>query len=384
MAGACLTQFTVIGLLFAYGVFFKSFETEFGWSRTLLSSCTSLAFIVMGALAVAGGRLSDRYGPRLVLGAAGIVCGAGFALMSQVTQPWHMFVAFGLLVGIGMSTHDVVTLSTIARWFDKRRGMMTGIVKVGTAAGQVVVPPAAALMLAALGWRPAVVILGAAAAVLLVVAAAMMRKPPDGPSAGESSGTRGFSFAEARRNRILWMLCAIQFLYFPTLTTIPLHIVVHGMDLGMTAALAATLLSVVGATSVLGRLAVGTLADRIGGRNALILCFIPLIASLLALMAFPTVAILFVSIAIYGFAHGGFFTVMSPTVAEYFGLRAHGTLFGFIVLFGAIGAAVGPIVAGAIFDLTASYTLAFATLALLAAAGLVLTLLLPRPVSIED
>jgi MFS family permease len=65
--GACLTQFTVIGLLFSYGLFFKAFEAEFGWSRTLLSSCTSFAFIVMGVLAFFGGRLSDRYGPRLVL-----------------------------------------------------------------------------------------------------------------------------------------------------------------------------------------------------------------------------------------------------------------------------------------------------------------------------
>ena len=135
--GACLTQFTIIGLLFSYGLFFKTFEAEFGWSRTLLSSCMSFAFIVMGALAFFGGRLSDRYGPRLVLAVTGTLCGTGYALLSQVTQPWQLFAVFGLFIGVGMATHDVVTLSTIARQFRRRRGIMTGVVKVGTAAGQI-------------------------------------------------------------------------------------------------------------------------------------------------------------------------------------------------------------------------------------------------------
>ncbi len=100
--GACLTQFTVIGLLFSYGLFFKAFEAEFGWSRTLLSSGMSFAFIVMGVLAFFGGRLSDCYGPRLVLAVAGTLCGMGYALLPQVTQPWQLFAIFGLFIGVGI------------------------------------------------------------------------------------------------------------------------------------------------------------------------------------------------------------------------------------------------------------------------------------------
>ena len=127
--GACLTQFTIIGLLFSYGLFFKVFEAEFGWSRTMLSSCSALAFLMMGILAMGAGRLSDRFGPRLVLTLTGVIFGLGFALISQVSQPWHLFVIFGVFIGLGLSTHDVVTLSTIGRWFENRRGMMTGVVK---------------------------------------------------------------------------------------------------------------------------------------------------------------------------------------------------------------------------------------------------------------
>ena len=155
--GACVTQFTVIGSLFSFGLLFKTFEVEFGWSRTVLSSCSAVAFLVMGVLAIAAGRLSDKYGPKRVLAVSGLLFGLGYALISQVTQPWHLFVIFAVSIGLGMSTHDVVTLSTIARWFEGRRGVMTGVVKVGTAVGQVVLPPVMALLIVLLGWQMAVV-----------------------------------------------------------------------------------------------------------------------------------------------------------------------------------------------------------------------------------
>jgi MFS family permease len=375
--GACLTQFMVIGLLFSYGLFFKYFEVEFGWSRTLLSSCVSFAFLVMGVLAFFCGRLSDRYGPRLVLAVSGTLCGIGYALLSQVTQPWQLFVIFGLFIGVGMATHDVVTLSTIAREFRRRRGIMTGVVKVGTAVGQMTVPPIAAFLIAIYDWRLALMILGIAAIALLLVAALLMKSSPASAGLGKGTDAAGSRLREARRTRTLWMICAIQFSFFSTVTTIPLHIVVHGMDLGMTPALAAILLSVLAAASVVGRLSVGALVDRISGRRALILCFVPLIVSLLAFLSITTPWALFAAVPIYGLAHGGFFTVMSPTVAEYYGLQAHGAIFGFVLFFGAVGGAAGPILAGRIFDLTDSYDLAFSALAVLAVLGLALVLRLP-------
>ena len=85
--GACLTQFTVIGLLFAFGLFFKPLQAEFGWSRTMISSASSLSFFIMGVLAILGGSMNDRFGPRIVLGITGTAYGLGFLLLSQVTAP---------------------------------------------------------------------------------------------------------------------------------------------------------------------------------------------------------------------------------------------------------------------------------------------------------
>ena len=376
--GALVTQFTIVGLLFSIGLFFDVFEEEFGWPRTILSGSTSLAILVMGLLAYVGGRISDRYGPTVVLGATGMLYGVGFALISVIGAPWQLVALFGIFLGLGLATHDVVTLSTIARWFGPRRGMMTGVVKVGTATGQMVLPPLTALLMVAIGWRYSALALGYGAAALLLFAAYWMEAPPKSRSSARPMERRGPPFAEVRRSRAFWTLCATQLLFFPSLVTVPLHIAVHGIDLGMTRTTSAILLTVIGGSSIVGRMTVGTLVDRIGGKNAYVLSLVPLVAGLLALLMVETHWLLFAVVALYGFAHGGLFTVVSPTVAEFFGTRAHGAVFGGIVFFGTIGAAIGPIMAGRIFDVTGSYAWAFTGLAVMGVIGLGLVLSLPR------
>lgn len=382
LGGAILTQFTVIGLLFTYGLFFKPLQEEFGWSRTLLSAAASLGVLSMGMLAIFAGRLNDRVGPRLVLGVSGTLYGVGFLLMAQMSAPWHLLAIYGLFMGAGFSTHDVVTLSTIARWFDKRRGIMTGVVKVGTALGQMALPPVAAILLVSFGWRETLVILGVGGLVLLWLAALMMQRPPAALEQVQAgAGGTGVSFVEARSGRVFWTLCAIQFLFFISVMTVPTHLAPHGVDLGMSPATAAVMLSVLGGTSIVGRLAVGTLVDRVGGKRAMLICFAILLASLIALIGTRAHGALFVVVAVYGVCHGGLFTVVSPLVAEMFGMRAHGVIFGTILFFGTLGGAAGPIAAGWIFDVTGAYAWAFGGLAGLAALGLGLVLSLPARIA---
>lgn len=381
VASAFVIQGVIIGCMFAYAVFFTVLEADLGWSRTLLSACSSLAFLIMGGLAVFAGRLADLHGPRGVLAAAAVTTGLGYTLMYFMTEQWQLVVLFGVLIGVGLSAHDVVTLSTVARWFARRRGMMTGIVKVGTACGQIAVPLLATLLIAGLGWRIACAVLGLTAIAVLLLAACGMGPRhvavdavrPDG-----RGGEAGFSLSEVLRMPQLWTLCAIQFAFLTSLTTIPLHIVAHGIDLGMSQVTAAAVLSTIGAVSIVGRIAVGSLVDRIGGRNGLLLSLLPLLASLVWIRFIGDASLLFAFAAVYGFAHGGLFTVVSPTIAEFFGMAAHGTIFGLIVFFGTLGGALGPLLAGWTFDQSGSYNAAFVGLAALVFAGLLLTLTLRR------
>ncbi|MFK7992802.1 MAG: MFS transporter [Granulosicoccus sp.] len=378
MLGASLIQFTVIGGVFAYGVFFSALETELGWSRTIMSACTSLAFLIMGLLAISAGRLNDRFGPRWVLVASGFIYACGYSLLSFVNEPWQAILLFGIAIGIGMATHDTVTLSTIARWFNTKRGRMTGVVKVGTAFGQIIVPLLAAWLIIEFGWRQSFLYMGLLAFTILMIAAWLMgdRPPAADPSEDASTEKQGPLFKEVRRTRQFWMFCTLQFMLFPSLMTIPVHIVIHAEDLGFDAPTAAAVLSSIGALSILGRLALGWSIDQIGGKQGYLICFSLLLISLLLLRQINDPRYLFGFALLYGFAHGGFFTVVSPTLAEYFGMRAIGTTFGTVVFFGTLSGAAGPLLAGWIYDSQGSYDMAFLLLAMLAATGLFITLLL--------
>jgi len=389
VAAGFVIQGVIIGAMFAYGVFFRELEAEFGWSRTMISGASSLSFVVMGVLAIVAGKLNDKIGPRILITASALCFGIGYGAMSRLQAPWELFLFYGLLAGIGYSTHDVVTLSTITRWFVRRRGAMTGVVKVGTGVGQILVPVIAAALIAAFGWRNAAFIIGAASMLILLVVAQLMRRDPrsigqhpdgvaiEGARAPTGAGETGMSVAEAAGTRQFWILCAAQLTIFFCLLTVMIHIVPHATDLGIAPAVAATILSTIGGASIAGRLTIGMLADRLGGRRSLGLSFLILLASFVLLQSAETTWMLFLFALVYGFAHGGFFTVMSPTLAEFFGTGSHGVIFGIVLFCGTIGGAAGPLLAGTLFDTTGSYEMVFLILTGFCLLGLILTAALP-------
>jgi len=381
---ACAIQAIIIGCMFSYGIYLKILEAELGWSRTLLSGSSSAAFLVMGVFAMVGGRLNDVYGPRWVLSVTGVLTGLGYLWMSQMTEPWQLLIAFGGLIGLGLSTHDVVTLSTVAAWYNKRRGAMTGLVKTGTACGQMTVPILVTFIIAAVGWRHSLLLMGFTVAVLLLLFAQWMQLPEQKKtSKGEAAPQKeGISYTSARRTRVFWTLCAIQFCFLPALITVPLHLPAHATDLGMSTVKAASVLGLIGGSSIAGRIGLGILQDRLGGRIALMCCLAPLAVTLLALLVIVNPTHLFWFAPVYGFSHGGLFTIVSPTVAEYFGLKSHGAIFGVIVFCGTLGGAAGPVLAGFQFDRLGSYASVFATLAVLALIGFALALTL-RPLTVS-
>ncbi|UCE55384.1 MAG: MFS transporter [Desulfobacterales bacterium] len=156
------------------------------------------------------------------------------------------------------------------------------------------------------------------------------------------------------------------------------HIVPHASDMGLPQVTAAGVLSTIGGVSMIGRFVMGAANDKIGGKRSLISCFIVLLCGLVWFQFACEAWMPFFFAVICGFAHGGFFTVVCPTMAELFGTRSHGVLFGIVLFSGTIGGAAGPLLAGSTFDVTGSYQMVFLILAVLAVVGLVLIILL-RP-----
>jgi MFS family permease len=339
VAAACFViQGTGVGTLMCFGVFFKPLLSEFGWTRAALSGASSVAFLFMGILGIVVGSLNDRIGPRLIMTVTGGFLGLGYLLMSRTGALWQLYLFYGVVIGSGMSAIDVVALTTTARWFASRRGLMTGIVKVGTGAGQMTIPMTASLLIAALGWRSAYAIIGALAIVLLVSVSQVLRRDPgqmgltvDGAreaGRGQQTQDKGLTLREAAGIKEFWFLCLVNFGIIYCLLTTMMHIVPHAMDAGNSAIEAAGIISTIGGVSMLGRLMTGFAIDRIGSKKSMIICFIILITGFLWLQVAEELWMLYVFAAIYGLVHGGFFTVISPIVAELFGIASHGVLFG--------------------------------------------------------
>jgi MFS family permease len=160
---------------------------------------------------------------------------------------------------------------------------------------------------------------------------------------------------------------------------IMLHIVPHARDLGVSAIRAASVLSAIGAVSMIGRFACGLVIDYRGSKTVMSACFLLLIISLGWLQFAQKLWMLYLFAVVYGLAHGGFFTAISPIVAEFFGIESHGILFGIVVCFGTTGGSIGPLLAGHLFDLSGSYqsTFQLVTIMALISWGLLISL---RPV----
>jgi MFS family permease len=374
-----------IGIFVAFGVFFKPLLTDFGWSRATLSGAQSMALIIAGILGILVGRLNDRVGPRIVMTVAGFFFGLGLILMSGLNSVWQLYLFYGVIVGIGLSSIDIIPLSTTARWFVRRRGMMTGIVKVGTGTGQLALPLVASMLIAAYGWQTSYIVIGAAAMVLLISVGQLLRRDParmgllpDGDREIKTESSKpaetGFSLREALRTRQFWTICLAYLATMFCLLIIMVHIVPHATDVGISSTAAAGVLSAIGGISMAGRFVTGIAIDRIGNRLSMIICFILLILVLLWLQLARELWMFYLFAVVYGIAHGGLFTVISPIVAEYFGVRAHGALFGIVFFSSMVGGAIGPVLAGHIFDTTGSYTSAFWTCIAVAAFALLLVL----------
>jgi MFS family permease len=385
--------FLLNGVGVSFGVFFNPLQNEFGWNRTIISSALSMNILLGGLFGIITGRLIDRFGPRVIIAASAIILGAGYLAMSRMQTVWQFYLFYGVIIAIGGCSGDISTLSTTARWFIGRRGIMSGLVKVGTGIGILFVPLAANWLISNYGWRQAYVVLGLACAIGIFIIALFFRRDPvqyglkPFGSDGEDTGTAriaesGVSFHEAIVSKQFWMVSGLFFLIDYCANSVLTHITPHALDIGLSSTTAASMLSVLGGTSIFGRLAFGFTGDKIGSRRALVVCFAVFVATLVWLQFAGNAWMLYLFTAVYGFAHGGFYSLVAPLIAELFGTKAHGVIFGVMIFFASIGGATGPAITGLLFDMASSYRLAFLILAGVSFAGLILSTLL-KPMNVE-
>ena len=373
----------------SFGVFLTPLLNDFSWNRAVTSGTFSLSMFLYGVLGIVVGGLTDRLGPRAVLTLCGFLLGLGYLLMSQVGALWQLYLFLGVIIGVAMSGVWVPQMSTVARWFVKRRTLMTGIVIAGTGIGQLVGPIVTSRLIADYGWSQAYIVSGIAVLLSIVLVAQFLRRAPTHtrqPLRGEIAEklqlskpvSDDFSFKNAFKTSQFWILFGIFVCNGYGVFTVVIHLVAYAIELNVSPVGAANILATRGAMSILGSYVLSAFADKIGNRWTFIIGFIMLSATLFGLSVAKEEWMLYLFVIAFGFAAGGMAASESPMTAWLFGLGSHGLIYGVVHVGYTVGAALGPFVTGYLFDLTGDYQMAFLISAAIGVIGLILTLML-RP-----
>ncbi len=382
------------GPQYSFGVFFKPLAEEFGWTRAQVSGAMTTNLIIGGILAFVIGGLADRYGPRRIMYGVAILIGGGYLALSRLTTLWHLYLWFGLVVGVGMSAAYIVPAATVSRWFVARRGLALGIMMAGMGFSQILIPPAVAVAISRLGWRNSYTMIGVGVLVLLLPLANFLRKSPedyglrpDGvqdaavPNTRENTRTpEGFSLKQAIRLPAFWLLFAIWiFLALPGFLTL-VHVVplVTDVNPDIDARAAATVISFIGVAGISGRLFFGYASDRWGGRTTATLCLGMMAIAMVEMMFAQRLTSFFIAAVVFGAGYNGADTATIKMAGDFFGRRSIGAVMGLTGLGFRIGASSGALVGGVIYDVTGKYQASFAIAALCALIGILLTLAIFR------
>ncbi|MFC1971509.1 MFS transporter [Chloroflexota bacterium] len=390
LVAAFISRLVMYGPRESYGVFFKPMQADFDWSRALISGAYSASVIVQGLVAIIMGGLNDRLGPRVVITLCGVLIGAGYLLMSQVNFAWQLYLFYVLVVGVGMGGNFAPLLSTVARWFVKKRSMVTGIVIAGGGIGVIIASPVANWLISKYEWRISYLILGALVLIIILIAAQFLKRDPAKMGQvpyGENeekehrleTATEEFTLLEATHTRQLWMEIAMMFCFGLCGATIIVHIVPHATDLGISTTTAANILASRGMAILTGGIIMGVVADRIGRRQSFAVCFVLMSAAFFWLFVATEVWMLYLFIIVFGFSSGGLASLQSPLIAELFGMTSHGLILGVSAFSYTVGAAIGPFLAGYVFDISGSYQVSFIVCVVASVTGLMLAVTL-RPV----
>jgi len=357
--------------LAAYGVFLPVLAEHFGWTRGAVSAALSLNLLVGGIAGFAVGALADRYGPRVLLAATMALAGTGFALVAAVSALWQLYVLVGLVAGVGTSSFYVLGTATVTHWFDDRRGLALALVLIGFNLGYITGGPAAAWLITRLGWRVAYYVLGSGCGVVTTVAAlgvrlprhaeraALLRRPPAGAPGADRDRARGITLRESLTDPRQWALNLSWLLIGGIAIMLSVHAVPFARDQGVSLTGASLSLTAYGIGSAIGRLLGGTLSDRLGARRTIAAAFVLQIVSLVTLLLVPSRAALLLSLIAFGAGFAASDTVIAQVVPQVFGMRALGAIMGILTLGWRCGAAIGPALAGFLYDLTGSYRIPF-------------------------
>ncbi|HEX7087634.1 MAG TPA: MFS transporter [Vicinamibacterales bacterium] len=380
-AASAVGVFVGFASLFVYtfALFLKPLADEFGWSRQDVSAAFGFAAISLALCSPLLGYLLDRFGPVRVIVPCVAIFGLAFASLSLLTpRLWHLYAVSIVLGCVGNGTAQMAYSRAVSSWFDARRGMALAVMMCGGATGALLLPPLTQRLIGSIGWRSAYATLGLAVVAIGVPVVLLFIRERPRPSGVRHTAETGATTIEGLCSFVFWVLVVVLFAASIAQNGAIAHLAALLTDRGVTEEGAALALSTMGGASLAGRLVTGWLLDRFFAARVSFALLVLAAAGVLLLAHAHTLAAGVVAAALIGFGMGGEADVIPYLLTRYFGLRSFATLYGFTWTAYACAGAIGPVLMGRAFDLTASYESLLTFLAAGTALAGALMLVLPR------
>ncbi|MEO8470545.1 MAG: MFS transporter [Chryseolinea sp.] len=375
-----LSLFSLVGIMF-YGLpfFYDFWVKDFGWSRATVTSGNAVAKMIIGpSFGFLAGWVIDRFGPRRLMLAGIIMGGIAVIGLSQMSSLWelylfYMFNALGYMCG-GPLPNQVL----ISRWFSTARGKAMGFAYLGIGVGGMLVPQIARWLNFEFGWHQAMMLLGIFMILIALPMVWFVKDNPEGyaqksindePKTPFTSILKGWPFYLL----VIGSMCSIGAVA-GTSQNLKLF---FSLDLKYTQEQAANVLSIVLGASIVGRLLMGYLADRIQKKYVMIIIYTLVSISIPLLYYATTPGVIYVFAFIFGVALGGDYMIIPLMAAELFGVKVMGRVMGLVITVDGLAEALAPMLAARLRDESGSYANGFAALIILAIIGTIAVSLLP-------
>jgi sugar phosphate permease len=399
-ATAFAALFSVVGLaLYGLPLYYDFMVREFGWSRTMVTSGNAISKLIVGPLFGFGaGWIVDRFGPRRLMMAGILMAGGALVGLGTISAAWafyffYFFNALGYVCG-GPLPCQVL----LSRWFDKTRGRAMGIAYLGIGVGGAIVPLLAAWLTSQFGWRGSLQAVGVLIVLIALPLAYFVREAPGDrdpervalqPSEDRGSRSAGLSGPRADREQSeLRPILTSPAFYLLALGSMCSIAAVGGtnqhlklflsLDRGYTQADAAGIISLVLTVSIVGRLVMGWLADRIPRRHVMLIIYLLVAGAIPLLLVRSSGMTMYVFAAIFGLGLGGEYLIIPLMAGELFGVKVLGRVMGIVLTADGVAEATAPMLVGYLRDRTGSYDTGFFVLVGAALVGTIAIWLLPK------
>ena len=354
-----------LGAVYAWSVFRTPLANRFGWTIPQVTLTFTISIFVLGFAAFPGGLWLNRKGPRIVAVTGGVLYGLGVFLASFTASLWWLYLTYGLIGGIGLGFGYIVPVSVLVKWFPDRRGLITGVAVGGFGAGALVTAPVATRLIERVGVLQTFAYLGIAYLIVTPIAGWFMINPPDGwrpegwtnvasPAAQRSA--RDYTIGDAVPTRQWWTQWLILFLNVSAGISLISQQAPLFQELGgVSAVVAASMVGVVSVGNALGRVFWAWLSDVITRKATFAVMFL---VQVVLFWIFPDIrssAMLTLVAFLILMCYGGGFGTMPASVADSFGPKNVGPIYGLMLTAWGLASTCGPLLMAQMRQTSGSY-----------------------------